>query len=185
MKILVGGYWDPKRAIRFRSETVDLGRKLGELGHDVIAGPGSGVIRFLLQGYTSVDHEQRGKVYFYRPHPKEMVRVGEVMGDFADEVIDTGQEYLERTATMCRAADAFMSIAGASGTIFEAVAMMFLKKPVIILEEAGAASNAAQILGGLKVYAKFAPTVDDMIEELSRAEEGLIDHRFEEKWYNV
>ena len=185
MKVLVGGYWDPKRAIRFQPETVELGRLLAERKHDIIAGPGSGILKFLLEGYLSVPKDQRGFITFYLPHPKEMVRVGEEMNDFADEVIETNEEYLERTIIMCRAADAFVSIAGASGTIFEAVATMFLKKPVAILEEAGAASNAGQILGGLKAYAYFAPTVKDMVDYIENAEGPLKDHEFEEEWYNV
>lgn len=186
MKVLIGGYWDPKRAIRYQQECEELGKLLAEAGHDIIVGPGSGVVKYLLEGYTSVDQETRGKIIFYLPHPSEMIRTGEPMYDFADEIIETNQDYLERTVTMCKRSDVYMSIAGASGTIFEAVSMMFLKRPVIILEEAGAASNAAQILGGLKVYAYFAPTVEHMVKYLN---ENVVaaynEHEFEEEWYNV
>ncbi|HKZ34473.1 MAG TPA: hypothetical protein VJ179_01220 [Patescibacteria group bacterium] len=183
MKVFIGGYWDPKRAVRYASETKLLGRLLAERGHDVIVGPGSGVVRFLVEGFREVS--SKGNVIFYLPKKKELIRTGEELTPFADEVIRTEEDYLHRMITMCEDADGYASIAGASGTIAEAVSMMFLKKPVTMLEEAGAASNAGQILGGLKVYAYFSPTVEKMVDYLEQKFPISKLHKFEEEWYNI
>ncbi len=184
MKIFVGGAWDPKRAQHFAQEMRELGRLLAQRGHDIIFGPGSGVVRYTSEGFRSIK-KRRGKIIFYLPRNKEMIRTGEELEPFADEVIKTEDSYLVRVLRMTEVADGFAAITGAAGTLYEMIAMMFLKKPVTILQETGGASNAACFLGGLCEYVKVARTPQEMVDYLEKAkittnipEEGI-------DWYDV
>ncbi len=185
MNVFVGGPWDPVKAKERKEEMTELGKILGERGHDLTFGPGSGIVRYVLQGYKSVDEKKRGKVQFFVPHVAEMIRVGEEMKDFADEVIETQEDYLQRTVTMCHNADAFISIMGASGTLFEAIAMMFLKKPVAILKDVGTVGTVGQMIEGIQGYAHWATSVEDLVNYVEEAQEKMKDHVFEQEWYNV
>jgi hypothetical protein len=51
MKILVGGAWDAKRAVRFKEEIIKLGQLLEERGHNIILGPGSGIVRHIIERF--------------------------------------------------------------------------------------------------------------------------------------
>lgn len=185
MRVFVGGPWDPKVATQFKDPMIELGKELARFGHDIMFGPGSGIVKYVTEGYRSIDEDVRGTVFFYLPHESEMIRTGEEMQPFADEIVKTDQDYLERIMTMFKDADAFMSIAGASGTVFEAVGMMFLKKPVIILKNVGTLGTLGPQLGGLKNYAFFASNPEEMVEVLVDLKEKVANHTFDLPWYNV
>ncbi|OQX50582.1 hypothetical protein B5M47_03695 [candidate division CPR3 bacterium 4484_211] len=184
MRIFVGGAWDPKRAKHFKEEIIELGRLLAVRGHDIILGPGSGVVRYVIDGFRNVA-DRKGKIIFYLPKEKELVRTGEELSPFADEVIRTHDSYLTRVVRMIEAADGFAAITGAAGTLYEMIGMMFMKKPVTILQESGGASNAACFLGGICEYVKVARTPQEMIDYLenSKIETNIPEEGID--WYDV
>lgn len=183
MKVFVSGYWDPKRAIHFADEIRQLGRLLGERGHDILLGPGSGVVRYVIEGFR--EKKRKGKIIFYLPRKKELIRVGEELHDYGDEIIKTDDSYVQRVVRMCEMTDALTAVTGGAGTLYEMIGMMFMKKPVTVLQESGGASNAACFLGGLCEYVKVARTPKEMVDYIETTniktnipEEGI-------DWYDV
>lgn len=182
MKIFLGGFWDPYRAQRYQNESIELGDVLGVRGHDLYVGPGSGVVKYVLEGFKR--YETRGKIVFYVPSNKDLVKYGENIGDFADEVIELNGHYTERINQIAQKTDAYVAIGGAAGTLYEMITMMFLKKPVAMMTDTGSASNAATFLGGLRNYYFEGNTAEELVDAV---EEATITTNIPEKgidWYD-
>lgn len=167
MKIFLGGCWDPYKAKWYQDEGRELGEILGERGHDIVVGPASGIVKYVLEGF--LPQKNRGKVIFYLPDKRDMVRSGEDLGDFADEVVDVPGHYIERMYRIALDTDAFIAIGGAAGTFYEMTTMTFLKKPVAILQDTGGASLAAAFMGGLRDYYHRGVTPKGMVDYVESA----------------
>ncbi|MBU1110049.1 hypothetical protein KKB83_00260 [Patescibacteria group bacterium] len=165
MKIFVAGAWDPKIATHFQDEIEALGQLLAKRDHSVIMGPGSGIVRYIMKGFRSIPN-RKGKIIFYLPKSAELIRTGEDLSPFADKIVKTNDDYLTRTLRMSRSADALGAITGGAGTLYEMIGMMFLKKPVAVLQSCGGVYCASRFLGGLRDYVKFARTPLAMIDYL-------------------
>lgn len=164
MKILICGSWENHKANQFALESRDLGKKLGEAGFDLILGSGTGVARFVLEGFNS--SPKHGKSIFYLPDLKDMKRVGEEMGEGADLVIQTGEDYPSRNLVQIKMSDALAVLGGADATVSEIInAILDYQKPVVLLEN----SEIAKIIKllpktGHKVY--YARNVKSMVQFL-------------------
>lgn len=167
MRIILGGYWDPYRAKRYQQETVELGKIIAERGHDVVMGPGSGVVKYFLEGFNTVN--EKGKIIYYIPSNKELIKSGEKLDEFADEVIETEGHYIERMYEIAKAGEAYVAIGGGAGALYEMINMMFLKKPVAVMTDTGTASIAARFLGGLRDYYFEGNTPQELIDYLEQA----------------
>ena len=168
MKIFLGGFWDPYRAKRYKDESITLGKLLAKHKHDIYVGPGSGVVTYVLKGIQEV--KERGKIIFYLPEKKDLVKFGENIGDFADEVLELDGHYTERINKIAQETDAYVAIGGAAGTLYEMITMMFLKKPVAMMTDTGSASNAARFLGGLRNYYFEGNTSEELINYIETAD---------------
>lgn len=78
MVIFVSGGWRKEQAAFYKEKAESLGALIAKRGFDLTCGPGTGIARFVVDGYRSV--EKRGKVIFYLPKRSEMERVGEDVG---------------------------------------------------------------------------------------------------------
>ena len=168
MKIFLGGFWDPYRAKRYQEETRSLGELLGRHGHDLYVGPGSGVVEFVLEGFNP--QENKGNVVYYVPETKDLIKYGQDIGDFADQVIHLQGHYTERMLQIANQTDAYIAIGGAAGTLYEMITMMFLKKPVAMMTDTGSASNAARFLGGLRNYYFEGNTAEELVAYIEKAD---------------
>jgi len=168
--IFVCGSWQPEKAIGICTESRKLGQLLAEAGFDLTIGPGTGVARFVIDGYRSV--EKRGKIIFYLPKESEMERVGELMEEGADEVIKTELDYPLRNIVQVKESQAVVAIGGGAGTVTEVVtSALDYNKPTVILE-GGEAYKAVSNLTELKKNINFVSSVEDAVrileEKLSR-----------------
>ncbi|MCA9390321.1 hypothetical protein KC571_02850 [candidate division WWE3 bacterium] len=182
MKIFLGGFWDPYRARRYKDESIALGKLLAEKKYDLYVGPGSGIVSYVLEGMKQVD--DRGKIIFYLPSKKDLVKFGEDIGDFADEVMELDGHYTERIMSIAKETDAYIAIGGAAGTLYEMITMMFFKKPVAMMTDTGSASNAARFLGGLRNYYFEGNTAEELVDYI---ESASIDTNIPEEgidWYD-
>jgi len=110
MQIFVSGTWNEKKASPFASQAVLLGKLIADSGYDLACGPGTGIAKYVIEGYRSVT--SRGKVRFYLPSRVEMEKVGEMVGDGADDIIETDMDYPLRNIYQVRASHALFSITG-------------------------------------------------------------------------
>ena len=167
MKVFLGGFWDPYRAKRYADESIELGQLLGAGGHDLYVGPGSGIIKYVLEGFSP--QADRGKIIYYIPQTKDLIKYGEDIGDFADQTVHLQGHYTERIIQIAQQTDAYVAIGGAAGTLYEMTTMMFLKKPVAMMTDTGSASNAARFLGGLRNYYFEGNTAQELVEYIEGA----------------
>jgi predicted Rossmann-fold nucleotide-binding protein len=165
MQVFVAGTWSEQKAEPFASKGFLLGRYIASRGYDLACGPGTGMSKYVIEGFRSVC--SLGKVRFYLPTPEEMEKVGETVGAEADEVIKTGLDYPLRNIFQIRASDALCIITGGDGTLEEAiVALADYKIPVAALKGSGTAVTALEAL--LKIFPSWQEglIIDEDISKL-------------------
>lgn len=149
MQVFVAGTWSSEKAVPFSQEGVLIGKEIAIRGYDLACGPGTGMAKHIIEGYRSII--PRGKVRFYLPKISEMEKVGEVIGEGADETIETDLDYPLRNIYQIRESDALFIITGGDGTLEEAiVALADYQLPVAALENSGSAVKALSLL--LDIY---------------------------------
>lgn len=145
MQIFVSGVWGEEKAKPFALQGRHLGELIAKAGFDLACGPGTGVARFVIDGYHSVS--PRGIVRFYLPITEEMLRVGEVASDGADEIIQTEYDYPLRNIYQVKCSDALFILSGGDSTLQEALAALAeYELPVVGLRESGTAVRALELL---------------------------------------
>ena len=145
MQIFVSGTWNLEKAQPFSQQGFELGKNLAISGYDLACGPGTGMARFVIDGYRSI--EPRGVVRYYLPDRKEMVKVGEEIGEGADEIIETHADYPIRNILQVKASDGVIIITGGDGTLEEAItALADYNLPVACLANSGSAVKAIALL---------------------------------------
>lgn len=162
-RVFVSGEWRPEPVKQFAEVGCQLGLLLAEAGFDLTCGPGSGITKFVLEGYCSVEKGERGKVIFYLPKIREMYRVGEQMYFEPDVVIKTGLDYPSRNVKQVREADALIAITGGSGTITEIVHALDFGKPVAILDQSGPMVDASKALPSIRDRAFFGNSAEELV----------------------
>lgn len=146
-RIFISGEWQPEKAEPFKEAAYEIGKLIGEEGYDLTCGPGSGITRYVLEGFKSIPEERRGQVIFYLPKIKEMRRVGETISSTPDVVVKTGVDYPTRNVIQVRDADALIAITGGAGTTTEIInAAMDYDMPVAILDQSGPMVEAVRAL---------------------------------------
>ena len=152
MQIFVSGVWDEKKATPYVSQAISLGKMIASMNYDLSCGPGTGIAKYVIEGYRSI--EKRGKVKFYLPLKSEMEKVGEEIGSGADEIIQTKFDYPLRNIYQIRQSDAVFVITGGDGALEEAiVALADYKLPVAALKDSGNAAKALYILS--KIFSSW------------------------------
>lgn len=142
------GTWRSDKAEPYRDDATFLGRRLAEAGLDLACGPGTGIARHVVDGYRSV--AERGTVRFYLPRAEEMQAVGEVVGEGADEIVQTPYDYPMRNVWQIKRSQAVFVLTGGDGTLEEILpALIDYALPVAIVEGAGDAATAMRLLVGV------------------------------------
>ncbi len=189
MRVFVAGTWNTKKASRFAHVAEALGRQLAIEGFDLGCGPGTGIAEHVIRGYRAV--EDCGEVTFYLPAQEEMTKVGEIVGEGADVIVQTDLDYPMRNIYQIRAADAVFILTGGDGTLEEAVvALADYHLPVAAMRGSGAAVDALELLLPLFPVWRDLLKVDTRIESLIQHIASRIDgarrlKRPEEKYSTV
>ena len=152
-QVFVSGTWRVDKARAFRDEALLAGRMLAEAGLDMACGPGTGIARYVIDGYRSV--RQRGQVRYYLPRTEDMRRVGEEVEPGADVIEQTEFDYPMRNVYQIGQSAGLLVLTGGDGTLEEILpAVIDYSLPVAIREGSGTAGQAARLL--LQVYPEWA-----------------------------
>jgi predicted Rossmann-fold nucleotide-binding protein len=166
MQIFVSGTWQPEKAQPYGNQATELGKRIASAGFDLACGPGTGIARYVIDGYRSV--ADRGRVRYYLPTEEDMLAVGEEVLDGADDIEHTGLDYPMRNVFQIMRSHGLFVLTGGDGTLEEILpAVIDYRIPVAIVDDAGSAAAAVAAL--LRVYPAWAelvtigPDVDSLI----------------------
>lgn len=156
MQIFVSGTWRPEKAAAYTTQARELGQLLAREGFDLACGPGTGIARYVIDGFR---HEpSRGSVRYYLPHEAEMTAVGEEVADGADEICRTEFDYPMRNVWQVKQSDGVFALTGGDGTLEELLpALIDYKLPVAVVRDAGSAAKALAVL--LDIYPEWSDLV--------------------------
>lgn len=119
MRIQVVGTWDPDKSREYINQANELGYKLAQRGHILVASPSSGFQGLVAKAYK----KNNGSEYIgYFPDLKLMEEVGEEVMIEPDTPILTGEDYPIRNLLQIKGSDAVIGITGGSGTLTELIA---------------------------------------------------------------
>lgn len=150
MQVFVSGTWSDQKANAFADDARRVGRMIASEGFDLACGPGTGIAKPVIEGFRSVQ-DRRGSVRFYLPLRSEMEKVGEPVGEGADEIIQTEFDYPMRNIYQIRASDGLFILTGGDGTLEEAItALADYRLPVVAVRGSGSAATALEML--LELY---------------------------------
>jgi len=156
LQVFVSGTWKESKAVVHRAQAELLGQRIAGAGLDLACGPGTGVARYVIDGYRSV--ETRGTVRFYLPVRSEMEAVGEPVGAGADEIVETEFDYPMRNVWQVKQCSGLFVLTGGDGTLEEIVpAIIDYRIPVAIVENSGTAATAVR--GLIRIYPEWAQVV--------------------------
>lgn len=179
MQIFVSGTWKPEKARPYRDQARQLGEHIAHAGFDLACGPGTGIARYVIEGFRAA--EPVGKVRFYLPTADEMAAAGEAIEARADEVEHTGLDYPMRNVLQIKRSDGLFVLTGGDGALEEILpAVIDYDVPVAIVEGAGTAATA--VLALLDIYpdwrrlVRLGPDVPTLIGDfLARVEASATD----------
>lgn len=164
-QIFVAGTWEDHKVRSFADIGRSIGTQIANRGYDLACGPGTGMARYIIEGYRAVSH--RGKVTFYLPRTEEMERVGEIVGEGSDDIIQTEYDYPMRNIYQVKLSQAVFVITGGDGTLEEAIcALADYDLPVAVVKGSGKAAKALEILLNVFVSWNEKMAIDDNIDRL-------------------
>lgn len=172
MQIFVSGTWKSEKAEPYASQAMELGIGLANAGVDLACGPGTGIARFVIDGYLSAT--ARGQVTYYLPRDEDMLAAGEEVRPGADRTVRTGFDYPMRNVFQVGQCQGLFVLTGGDGALEEILpALIDYRIPVGIVEGAGTAAAAVAVLADIypewHEWLLFGPDVPSMIDEfLSR-----------------
>lgn len=166
-QVFVSGTWRDIRAKPYADQASYLGRRLAELGLDLACGPGTGIARYVIDGYRSIS--PRGNVKYYLPGETHMLAVGEEVAQGADLVEQTPFDYPMRNVYQISKSDGVFILTGGDGALEEALpALIDYGIPVAVIEDSGEAAEALRrLLGVFPEWQKllsFAPDVGSIVD---------------------
>jgi predicted Rossmann-fold nucleotide-binding protein len=145
MRVFVSGTWKREKAAPYSHPATGLGRLLADAGFDLACGPGTGVARFVVDGYRSIS--PRGKVTYYLPREECMRAVGERVEPGADEIVQTEFDYPMRNVFQVAQCHGLFVLTGGDGALEEILtALIDYRMPVAIIDGAGTAAQAVRLL---------------------------------------
>jgi len=147
-QVFVSGTWRDSKAKAFNEEAALLGQALARRGFDLACGPGTGIARYVIDGYRA--EEYRGQVRYYLPREEYMTAAGEGVAEGADDIEITDFDYPMRNVYQISKSDGLFILTGGDGTLEEALpALIDYGLPVAVVEEAGSAATALRLLSGV------------------------------------
>jgi predicted Rossmann-fold nucleotide-binding protein len=166
-QIFVSGTWRDDKAMPYADQAKALGRRLAERKFDLACGPGTGISRYVIDGYRSVS--PRGEVRFYLPAEEHMLAVGEEVAHGADHIEQTQYDYPMRNVYQISKSDGVFILTGGDGTLEEALpALIDYNLPVGVIDNSGKAAAGLRAL--LNVFPEwnklliFSADVDSIID---------------------
>ena len=167
VQIFVSGTWNPEKARPYSAQALELGARIGAAGFDLACGPGTGIARYVIDGFRQAP--ATGKVRYYLPSEADMRAVGEEVMPGADEIEQTRLDYPMRNLLQVKRSDGLFVLTGGDGALEEVIAAVVdYRVPVAIV--AGAGSVAAAVTALLEVYpawhalVEFGPDVACLID---------------------
>jgi predicted Rossmann-fold nucleotide-binding protein len=166
-QVFVSGTWRDSKAKPYADQALNLGRRLAERGLDLACGPGTGISRYVIDGYRSVS--PRGRIKFYLPSEVHMSAVGEEVQDGSDLIEQTSYDYPMRNVYQIKKSDGVFILTGGDGTLEEALpALIDYSLPVAVIEGSGEAAKALRLLVEVfpewREHLAFARDVNSVIE---------------------
>jgi uncharacterized protein (TIGR00725 family) len=166
MQIFVSGTWKPEKAQPYRDQARQLGQDIAAAGFDLGCGPGTGIARYVIEGFRAA--QPSGLVRFYLPTADDMAAAGEAVQVTADEIEHTGLDYPMRNVLQVKRSDGLFVLTGGDGALEEILpAVIDYDVPVAIV--AGAGTAAAAVTALLDIYPDWrrlvtlGPDVDALI----------------------
>jgi predicted Rossmann-fold nucleotide-binding protein len=167
VQIFVSGTWSSDKARPYSVEALELGSRIAAGGFDLACGPGTGIARYVIDGYRGAP--RRGTVRYYLPTPGDMRAVGEQVMPGADEIEQTDLDYPMRNLLQVKRSDGLFVLTGGDGALEEVIAAIVdYRVPVAVV--AGAGNAGAAVTALLDVYPEWRALV-----ELGRDVASLID----------
>jgi len=146
IQIFVSGFSSDEKAAPFKFQAIELGKLIAKNGYNLSCGPGTGIARYVIDGFRSVEN-RHGNVIYHLPLKSEMDKVGEKVEHGADEIIETQYDYPMRNVYQISKSNAVILITGGDGSLQEAiVALSDYKIPVSGLKNSGNAVKALEVL---------------------------------------
>jgi len=157
VQIFVSGTWNPEKARPYSAQAVELGVRIATAGLDLACGPGTGIARYVIDGFRQAP--AAGKVRYYLPREADMRAVGETVMPGADEIEQTGLDYPMRNLLQVKRSDGLFVLTGGDGALEEVIAAVVdYRVPVAIVTGAGTVATAVTAL--LDVYPAWRALVD-------------------------
>lgn len=146
IQIFVSGFSNDEKATPFKFQAIELGKLIALKGYNLSCGPGTGIARYVIDGFRSVENRY-GNVIYYLPLKSEMDKVGEKIEHGADEIIETHYDYPMRNVYQISKSNAVILVTGGDGSLQEViVALSDYKIPVAGLKNSGNAVEALEAL---------------------------------------
>jgi predicted Rossmann-fold nucleotide-binding protein len=171
VQIFVSGTWNPEKARPYMGQALELGSTIGKAGFDLSCGPGTGIARYVIDGFRQAP--ARGAVRYYLPREADMRAVGEEVMPGADEIEQTDLDYPMRNLLQVKRSDGLFVLTGGDGALEEVIAAVVdYQVPVAIV--AGAGSAAAAVAALVEIYpawhalVEFGPDVASLIDPFLR-----------------
>jgi uncharacterized protein (TIGR00725 family) len=168
MQVFVSGTWKREKAQPYRDQAHQLGASIAAAGFDLACGPGTGIARYVIEGFRAA--QPSGLVRFYLPTADDMAAAGEAVQATADEIEHTGLDYPLRNVLQVKRSDGLFVLTGGDGALEEILpAVIDYDVPVSIVEGAGTAAAAVAAL--LDIYPEWrrlitlGPDVDALIDD--------------------
>lgn len=153
MQVFVSGTWKPEKAESYKDQALLLGEQLALAGINLACGPGTGIARYVIDGYKTAS--ERGVVRYYLPSHAEMEKVGEVVAAGADDIIETGFDYPMRNVYQVQQSQGLFVLTGGDGALEEAiVSLADYDLPVAVIRNSGTAAIALEAL--LNIYPQWS-----------------------------
>ena len=153
-QVFVSGTWRDDKARAYRDQAEFAGSRLADAGFDLACGPGTGIARYVIDGYRS--RPARGIVRYYLPAQRYMAAVGEEVLTGSDEIEETEFDYPMRNVYQISKSDGVLVLTGGDGALEEALpALIDYGLPVAVVEGAGSAAVALKRL--VEVYPEWGP----------------------------
>jgi hypothetical protein len=147
-QVFVSGTWRGDKAKPYMDQALHLGRRLAEQGFDLACGPGTGISRYVIDGYRSIT--AHGIVKYYLPLEEHMLAVGERATEGADEIEQTPYDYPMRNVYQVSKSDGVFVLTGGDGALEEILpALIDYGLPVGIIDGTGEAAVAVRMLLGV------------------------------------
>src|SRR6266487_4333780 len=117
-QIFVSGTWRADKAAKHAQAAACVGRLIAEAGYSLACGPGTGIARYVIDGFRAVP-TRKGVVRYYLPAESHMVNVGEEIQEGSDEIVKTDLDYPMRNVFQISQSRGLIVVTGGDGTLEE------------------------------------------------------------------